>query len=104
MSTVDLVFNLSKDDIYKHPEYVFEAFEFFKSNPEYLRYNALKISKQMGYSDGFTYFKTEKGMKDILHAMHKYKPNPVKNYSVEEIFVFVQEQVLFIDKINKGVV
>lgn len=45
MSIVDLVFNLSKDDIYKHPEYVFEAFEFFKSNTEYLRYNALKISK-----------------------------------------------------------
>lgn len=104
MSIVDLVFNLSKNDVYNHPEYVFKAFEFFKSNPEYLKRNALSLVNQLGYSDGFTYFKTEKGMKDILHAMHKYTPNPVKNYSVEEIFVFVQEQVLFIDKINKGVV
>lgn len=102
MNTVDLVFNLSKYDTYKHPEYVFEAFEFFKSNPKYLKCNALSLVNQLGYLEDFICFKTEGGVKDILHAMYKYKPNPIKNYSVEEIFVFVQEQVLFIDKINKG--
>ena len=105
----DKIYVLSNRYVLRRSKDIYDTFIYLKYiNPDYLNYNVTKLINNLSVNNkelgDFKYFKTEEGVKDILHAMHKYKPNPVKNYSVEEIFVFVQEQVLFIDKINKGVV
>ncbi len=104
----DKIYVLSKRDVLRRSKDIYDTFIYLKYiEPNYLKHNVIKLVNHLKVNNkilgDFRCFKTEEGMKDILHAMHKYTPSPVKNYSVEEIFVFVQEQILFIDMINKGV-
>ena len=39
----------------------------------------------------------------MMHAMSRYSPSPIKKFSNEEVYAFVQEQALFIDQVNREI-